>query len=148
MKKQIILSLIIAGLAAMLTVNLALAGVGPEPPENAEILDIEIWGVVTLICKPNCDPGTPSTYAMVRVKRVVDCVVQTETKVITAYPSCCPNPANPELEIKDWALTGIQFFDMAANITPYIDKIKNFYQLTDANGDTVTTFDAKFKFYK
>jgi len=146
--QQIVLSLIILSLAIALPANLALAGAGPEPPETAVILDDEIWGVVTLICKPNCDPATPTTYAVVRVKRVQDCNVEVDVKVSTAFPSCCPNPANPEQDVKDWALTGIQFFDMPANEIPYVDKLKNYNQLTDANGDTVSTFDAKFKFYK
>ena len=139
---------ILAALAILLTGAQVFAGVGIEPPENAVILDVEIWGVVTLICKSGCEPGNNTTYAIARVKRVQDCNVETETEAIPNYYSCCPNPATYMDEIKDWSLTGTQFFDIDPTAIPYIDNVKNFEQITDANGDTVTTFDAKFKFYK
>jgi hypothetical protein len=150
--KPIILTGIMVAAVMLVAVPKSFAGAGIEPPENAVILDVEIWGVVTMICQAGCVPpqaGQPgTTYAMARVKRIDDCDVEVETEVVHNFGSCCPSPATYRDEIEDWSLVGIQFFDIDPTAIPYIDDVKNFDQLTDGNGDTVTTFDAKFKFYK
>lgn len=124
----------------------ALAGAGPEPPDNATILPDEVWGVVVLICTTS--PDIPD-FAVVRVKQIQDCNVVVEVNADPAWAGGCPvlgGPITPEETIKDWALVGYSFFGIAG--TPYIDSVKNFEQITDAQGNIETTFDAKFKFYQ
>ncbi len=151
--KPIILTAIIVAALLFMAVPQSLAGGGPEPPPpDALILDVEIWGVVTLIVNSGCvippagEPGT--TYAIARVKRIVGCDVFVETKAIHNFGVCSPDPVNYMAQIKDLDLVGIQFFDIDPAAIPYIDSVKNFDQVTVGNGDTVTTFDAKIKFWK
>ena len=152
-KKPIILTAIIVAALLFLSVPQSFAGGGPEPPgSDALILDVEIWGVFTLIVPSGpCEPTWPApgnTYAIARVKRIVGCDVFVETKAIHNFGVCSPDPADYMIQIKDLNLVGIQFFDIDPGATAYIDNVKNFDQVTAGNGDTVTTFDAKIKFWK
>jgi len=110
-----------------------LAAGGPEPPANAIIQDGELWGIVVVYCSAGSQD-----FAVVRVKRVVNCNVETQTLVDPAWVFGCSNDPTAPL---NWDLpAGTTFFDITG--TPFIAKVKNFKQDGDAY-----SFDAQFKFW-
>jgi hypothetical protein len=110
---------------------------GPEPPANAIIQNGELWGAVVVYCSP----GTQD-FAVVRVKRVVNCNVETQTLVDPAWSfGCSDDPTAPV----HWDLpAGTTFFDITG--TPFIAKVKNYHKNVQTGGD-VYSFDAQFKFW-
>lgn len=127
---------------------------GFEPlPDNAVVTGPEIWGVVTLYCNPS-----GGTFATIRLKRVVDCNVQTLTFVDLNWNlALCPESADSfnegvvitNTDVKD-ALAAPEV-DGGWNITtgsPFISKAKNFdRQPGDGLQVFITSFDALIKFY-
>ena len=124
---------------AMLTPGLQVwAGGGPEPPATATIQEPELWGVVVVYCSPT------SNFAVVRVKQIVNCVIDTQTVVDPNWGyGCLDDEAAP----LDWALPGVTFFEYSASWVPYIAKVKNF-KFESIGLNTIMSFDAQFKFYE
>ena len=120
---------------AMLTPGLQVWAGGPEPPAGSTIHGPEVWGVVVL----NCNAG-PVTL---RVKRIVNCVVETQAIIQSDWIyGCSDDPTAP----LDLALEGITFFPGSLpeiTGTPFITKVKNYKR----EGDIIS-FDAQFKFYE
>jgi len=109
------------------------AGAGPEPPEEgADIHGPEIWGVV--VCDNTLQVMT------VRLKRVEDCLVKTETYV-EAWPHGCPADETAALGYGPDPADEIHFFLLPG--TPYVTKVKNF----KIEG-TRCSFDAQFMFWE
>ena len=109
------------------------AGAGPEPPEEgATIHGPEIWGVVVFDCSVR-------QLVILRLKRVVNCVVSTEAYV-EAWPFGCPADAAAALGFGPEP-GSISFFGLPG--TPYVTKVKNF----KIEG-TLRSFDAQFMFWE
>ncbi|MCK4825913.1 hypothetical protein KA005_59745 [bacterium] len=126
----------VVGLMAIFTVltsgSLIWAGGGPEPPPpGATIHGPEIWGVVVLDCT--------NQLVIVRVKRVVDCVVETEAYV-EEWSFGCPDNAAAALGFGP-VEGSMTFFNLPG--TPYVTKVKNFK--TEAG---LCYFDAQFMFWE
>jgi len=128
--------LLVVGLMAavsMLTPGILVwAGGGPEPPLGATIHGPEIWGVVVL--------DSNKQLAIVRPKRVVNCVVETESYVET-WTFGCPADETGALGFGVDPGAGISFFGLPG--TPYVTKVKNFK--TDG---ILCSFDAQFMFWE
>ena len=119
----------------------ALAGAGPEPPpEGAVFTGPEVWGVVVMQCGP--DP-LGDDYLAIRVKRIVDCNVETQGLMELAWSLGCPPDAAGT--VGHTLPEGTTFWDIVG--TPYITKVKNFKKETALNGDDIVSFDAQFKFW-
>ena len=130
--------LLMAGLIAMFALLVPAGQVlaGGDPPISADlgagsIQGPELWGVIVMDCST-----TGSAPVTLRVKRIVDCNVETAATV--GFFFNCPNvasdiPANA-------LLTGISLFDISG--TPVITKVKNFNRQGDA-----CSFDVQIKFY-
>ena len=127
-------TLIIVGLAAIFFAmslgSQAYAGGGIDPPAGCNnILGPEIWGVVVMDC-------TKTAFTL-RVKRIVDCNVETFSSVDTTSEYTCPATETDPIHT---AFPGQSFFPGIAGY-PIITKVKNF----QIDGDSVS-FDAQFKF--
>jgi hypothetical protein len=115
----------------------AWAGGGPLPPDATVFHGPEIWGVVV----GNCTT-TSQMYVVIRVKRVVDCDVETDVKVDPALNFGCPAD-NPDAPL-GWSLpVGTTFFTPALPGTPYITKVQNWKKVGN-----IFSFDAQFKFWE
>jgi len=123
----------IAFILMIMTVGPVLAGGGFEPPPpNATITGPEIWGVIVIYCGGN-------NWATVRVKRVVDCNVETQALVEPGWNLGCPATA---AAIEGQSLpVGTTFFGITG--TAFINKVKNFN-----NQGNVVSCDAQFKFWQ
>jgi hypothetical protein len=126
--------LLIVGLAAIfLTMSLgsqAYAGGGIDPPAwCTTIQGPELWGVVIM--------DNASGASTLRVKRIVDCNVETFASVDPTWPADFPDDAGDPIH---WAFQGVSFFSDISG-SAIITKVKNFQ--TDG---TVISFDAQFKF--
>jgi hypothetical protein len=127
-------TLMIVGLAAIFFAmslgTQAYAGGGIDPPAGCnQILGPEIWGVVVMDCEQQA-------FAL-RVKRIVDCNVETFSSVDTTSSYTCPTTEAGPIHT---AFAGQSFFTGIAGY-PIITKVKNF----QTNGTSVS-FDAQFKF--
>lgn len=113
--------LIVVGLIAVgiLSTNFqALAG--NPAPDGPVIVGNEYWGVVILACT--------NQEVSVRVKRVVDCVVETDS-LIERYPlAICPTDSDivPNAMVGQWfGYDGVFFGEPGV---PIITKVKNFHK--------------------
>lgn len=131
--RKIVLVVGLMAVFTMLTPGLLVwAGAGPEPPPpGATIHGPEIWGVVVFDCTRE--------LVILRLKRVVSCVVSTETYV-EAWPFGCPENATGALGFGPEP-GSISFFGLPG--TPYVTKVKNF----KIEG-TLRSFDAQFMFWE
>ena len=134
LKKMLLIVGWVAVLAVITPVAQGMAGAGPEPvPGTATIGTTEIWGVTVISCY-----ASPPNFGIVRVKRVVDCNIETQVLVEPNWTFGCP--AN-EAAIENQSLpAGTTFFGIPG--TAFFSKVKNFKK----EGDIVT-FDAQFKFW-
>lgn len=130
---------IIIGLVAMMAVLGPAGGVwagGPEnPPITGTIVGPELWGTMILGCNV-------LQVVALRVKRVVDCNVETQAFVV-GNTWGCPTDGTTPLNRK----LGVTLFDINPNpavMDPIITKVKNFKKET---GD-VYSFDVQIKFWK
>jgi hypothetical protein len=107
-------------------------GIEPPPP-GATLHGPEIWGTVVLYC------SGAQNFAVVRVKRVVDCNVQTQAVAEPNWSLGCSDdqtaPLGQSLPV------GTKFFALPG--TPYITKVKNWKK--DGNA---YSFDAQFNFWE
>ena len=140
--------LLLTGLIAVFTMLIpgsqVLAGGGPEIPipGSAQKHGPEVWGEVTVFCS-----DALTDFLVVRVKRINDCNVETQTLVDPAWGFGCP--ANETAPV-NWSMPpGTQFWDIAG--TPYIEKVKNFkMDVVIVAGDPAGqaySFDAQFRFW-
>lgn len=133
MNMNIIKVLLIAGFLAMLTMVMPAAqvwaGVEP-PPTTGTIQGPELWGVIVIDCTAN--------FATLRVKRIVDCNVETQA-VTMLWGTTCPQDETDPLW---WKLEGIILFDYTG--IPIITKVKNF---KNEPGTEIYSFDAQIKFW-
>lgn len=124
----------IVGLAAVFFAmsigSLAYAGGGIDPPAwCTSIQGPELWGVVVL----DCGKGV----AALRVKRIVDCNVETFSSVDDNYQGNCPASEGDPINT---AFQGQSFFPDITG-SAIITKTKNF----KIDGTSIS-FDAQFKF--
>jgi hypothetical protein len=117
-------------------VSLALAGFGSfaqagnPPPASPDIVGPEYWGVVVVNCSNNT--------ATLRVKRVVDCNVETQGLTMTWPTSVCPLTENSLM---------YNWFDaviFGQTGKPIITKVKNFK--LDSNATDVYSADVQVQF--
>lgn len=136
--RKIVLVVGLMAIFAMLTPGLLVwAGGGPEPPANAIIQDTELWGVVVVYCSP-----AGNDLAIVRVKRIVNCNIETQALVDSDWQFGCSDDPDAPL---GWSLpAGTTFFDITG--TPFIAKVKNYKKDVQPDGD-IYSFDAQFKFW-
>ena len=131
--KKIVFVVGLMAVFAMMTPGLQVwAGGGPEPPgPGATIHGPEIWGVVVFDCNRQ--------LVILRLKRVVNCVVETESYV-EAWSFGCPDDAEDALGFGPEP-GSISFFGLPG--TPYVTKVKNF-----KTEGTLRSFDAQFMFWE
>ena len=131
--KVILMTVLMAILCVGGTVGDVLAG--NPPPAPGTIVGPEIWGVMII---------DASGVLSLRVKRIDDCDVETQSLVDITYSLGAPDVNN----IVGQKLTGRTFFDInpdPAVLTPIITKVKNFKQ-EPAPNDGWYSFDVQIKF--
>ena len=135
-KNVLIISVLIAALAVFGFGGQTFAG-GPEnPPDTGTIIGPELWGEMILDCGNN--------IASLRVKRIVDCNVETQAFMDITYDLGCPADATTPVYRK----LGVTLFDINPDpdvMDPIITKVKNYKQETTPN--TVYSFDVQIKFW-
>lgn len=105
-----------------------------SPPATGEIVGPELWGVVVIDC-------SAENVVALRVKRVVDCEVQTQA-VVQSWTGCPADETDPLYETFD-----VTLFDINPNPAvkkPIITKVKNF---KSESGGAVYSFDVQIKFW-
>ena len=114
-------TLVITGLIALLVfcgfTGSLWAGGNEDPPATGQIVGPELWGVMVYDCGLNA--------LVLRVKRIVDCDVQTQALLNLAYSGGCPTDASSIMN----RLLGVTLFDINPNpavMDPIITKVKNF----------------------
>jgi len=111
---------------------------GPEnPPTSGTIVGPELWGVMVIDC-------STAGILSLRVKKVVNCDVQTQAFMDLQYPLGCPADETTPLYRK----LGVTLFDINPNpavMDPIITKVKNF---KPEPGGSVYSFDVQIKFYQ
>jgi hypothetical protein len=109
---------------------------GPEnPPDTGSIGGPELWGVMIVDCGHN--------ILTLRVKRIVDCNVQTQAFVDATYELGCPADETTPL----YRRLGVTLFDINPNpavMDPIITRVKNFKEET---GQNIYSFDVQIKFW-
>ena len=128
-------TLMIVGLAAIFFAmslgSLAYAGGGLDPPGwCTSIQGPELWGVIIM---DNVDGASA-----LRVKRIVDCNVETFASVDPAWPTDFPDDAGDPIYT---AFQGQSFFPDITG-SAIITKVKNF----QIDSGRFISFDAQFKF--
>ena len=110
---------------------------GPEnPPTTGSIIGPELWGVMIVDCGAR-------NLVILRVKRIVDCNVQTQTFIEDLGILGCPADETTPL----WRQLGVTLFDINPNpaaMDPIITKLKNF---TEETGQNLYSFDVQIKFW-
>ena len=128
-----------------LIVTLALFGLGgqawaggPEnPPTTGTIVGPELWGQMII------DSG--NGILSLRVKRIVDCNVQTQAFIDPTYALGAPADETTPL----YRRLGVTLFDINPNpavMDPIITKVKN-YKQEPAPNDDIFSFDVQIKFW-
>lgn len=133
-----------AGMAVVFTLLVAVAPAlaGGDPPvadlTQGTIQGPEMWGVIVIDCVT-----ASGAFAMLRVKRIVDCNVQATAEAGVSFN--CPNDASgipQNAMLSDITL----FSDDPAGSTPVITKVKNFVKETEGT-HTLVSFDAQIKYF-
>lgn len=136
-KKVFFISGLIVTLALLGFGGQAWAG-GPEnPPTTGTIEGPELWGEMII----DCGNGILSF----RVKRIVDCNVQTQAFMDPTYALGCPADETTPLYRK----LGVTLFDINPNpavMDPIITKVKN-YKQEAAPDNSIFSFDVQIKFW-
>lgn len=139
----------IIGLLAICAILLPVAPVragyegGPtaEPSDWSKVVGPELWGVVVMQC------GVTNLGTM-RVKRINDCNVETDTLVDTATTQQCVNDQSAYIYVRFLKNT---FFDGAAGIPTQpgewiVTKVKNFSYEDLGGSNQIVSFDVQIKF--
>ena len=119
----------------------AIAGGSPEgnAPTTGTISGPELWGVVIIDCNANA--------VLTRVKRIVDCNVETQA-LYFSVPSVCPGtPITPDLAL--YYVLGDSGSLFGIEGRPICTKVKNFKREVGAGtgGGDLYSFDAQIKFW-
>ena len=113
-----------------------------EPPSMGPTTgETEIWGEVVLDC---AGPTTYANYATLRVKRVVDCDIDTKAVIWTSSLNVCPDGGLSETDVLNMVFTTIDLSDMGITGSPIVTKVKNFKREAFPNDD-IYSFDAQIK---
>ena len=133
---------IVTALALLLPAAHALAGGAEDPPTTGTIEGPELWGEMVLDC-------SNFNVITIRVKRIVDCNVQTQAIVIPWSLGCPADENEPLYQKLSIVLFDInQYTDPPANTqvdkTPIITKVKNYKK---EPGQDVYSWDAQIKFW-
>ena len=134
-KKAFIITGLIALLVFCVCIGSVWAGGNEDPPTTGQIVGPELWGVMVYDCGLNA--------LVLRVKRVVDCNVQTQAFLNLAYSGGCPTDASSIA----YRQLGISLFDINPNpavMDPIITKVKNFKQ---EGTSSLYSFDVQIKFW-
>ena len=134
-KKVLFISGLIVTLALLVVSGPVWAGGNEEPPATGTIVGPELWGVMVIDCGQN--------VLTLRVKRIVDCNVETQALDDANYQLGCPDDATTPL----WRQLGVTLFDINPNpavMDPIITKVKNFKQESNQN---LYSFDVQIKFW-
>ena len=135
-KKVLFISGLIVTLALLGFGGQAWAG-GPEnPPTSGTIGGPELWGEMIIDC-------SAVNIATLRVKRIVDCDVQTQAFIDTSYALGCPADETTPVYRK----LGVTLFDINPDpnvMNPIITKVKNYKQ---EPASTIYSFDVQIKFW-
>jgi hypothetical protein len=110
------------------------AGGNEDPPTTGTIVGPELWGVMIYDCG--------QAALVLRVKRIVNCNVETQAMINLTYSQGCPTDEASVL----WRQLGVTLFDINSNPTtmnPIITKVKNFKK--EPNLD-LYSFDVQIKF--
>ena len=136
-RKVLLIFGLIAALALFGFGDQAFAG-GPEnPPTTGTIVGPELWGQMII----DCGTGILS----LRVKRIVDCDVQTQAFIDPTYALGCPADETTPLYRK----LGVTLFDINPDpdaMDPIITRVKNYWQEVPPNNPNVFSFDVQIKF--
>ena len=136
-KNVLFMSVLITALALFGFGGQVWAG-GPEnPPTSGTIAGPELWGEMII----DCGSGILS----LRVKRIVDCDVETQAFMDTSYDLGCPADETTPVYRK----LGVTLFDINPDPTvmnPIITKVKN-YKQEPAPSDSIFSFDVQIKFW-
>ena len=137
--------LIVAGLIAVGILSLSFKVLAVEPPddEGLELLPPEYWAVIVIDCR---GAGGLTIFTTVRVKKVVDCEVETQAISIPMTSGSCDN-INQEF-IKTWMLQDATIFGETG--FPGIYKIQNWKQEVDESNNPINvwSFDGLIRFWK
>ena len=112
------------------------AGGTEDPPSTGTIDPPELWGEMIIDC------GAQNLVTL-RVKRIVDCNVQTQAFIAPLGVLGCPADETTPL----WRKLGVTIFDInpdPAVLDPIITKVKNFKK---EPGQDLYSFDVQIKFY-
>jgi hypothetical protein len=134
-RKIFLIAGLLAVLALLIPCSHTLAGGPEDPPTTGTIIGPELWGVMIIDCGQN--------ILMLRVKRIVDCNVETQAFDDTNYQLGCPADATTPL----WRMLGVTLFDINPNpavMDPIITKVKNFKK---EPGQDLYSFDVQIKFW-
>lgn len=131
------------GLIGMLLFVISAAQVSAnDPPGEGPVTgDTEIWGEVVIDCG-GC--GTFANYATLRVKRVVDCNIETKAVIWTSTLNVCPSGGLTEDNVRGLVYSTVDLSDMGITGKPMIMKVKNFKREASPN-DNIYSFDAQIK---
>jgi len=129
---------LLAGLTLMLTALLPAAplwaGANEDPPTDCTIQGPELWGVWVIDCT--------KSLSTLRVKRVVDCNVQTEAITTAPWTLGCPADESAVM----WRKLGVPLFGInpdPANLDTIVTKVNNF---NPQNGGQLVSMDVQIKF--
>ena len=109
------------------------AGGNEDPPTTGTIVGPELWGVMIYHCN--------QSVLVLRVKRIVNCNVETQAMIDLEYNMGCPTDETSVL----WRKLGVTLFEInpvPAELNPIITRVKNF----EDHGDGLYSFDVQIKF--
>ena len=133
-KKIILISSLILMAVLLIAAGPVWAGGNEDPPTTGTIVGPELWGVMVYHCGEN-----GLTF---RVKRIVDCNVETQAYSDFGYALGCPGSETSLMYRK----LGVTIFDINPDpsvMTPIITKVKNFKK---EPGDDLYSADVQIKF--
>jgi len=133
-KKMGFISGLVLILALLFVAGPVWAGGNEDPPATGTIVGPELWGVMVYHCGENA--------LILRVKRVVDCNVETQALTDLSYSQGCPSSETSALYRK----LGVTLFDINPDpnvMNPIITKVKNFQK---EPGQDLYSFDVQIKF--
>ena len=111
-------------------------GVGIEPPDGAVAVEPGFWGVVVINC------GEAPIEGSMRLKRIVDCIVETKAFDGPILGMACP--ASREVLLGLWVDVDLSgWVPLDAYAGAWVTNVKNF----KIEGDLVS-FDVQLKAYK
>ena len=134
-KKVFLFTGLLAVLTLLIPCSQALAGGNEDPPTTGTIMGPELWGVLVY----DCDLGG----LVLRVKRIVDCNVQTQALYDDTYNTGCAGDESSFL----WRKLGVPLFDINPDPTvmdPIITSVKNYRK---EPGRGLFSMDVQIKFW-